>query len=65
MLITEACVHAQSMVESGDEVSPDLIARLLKIKLMAFRDEALEHRAAEAAKLQGGEVCKTKPLFDQ
>lgn len=48
LALTEACSQAQAMVDAGEEVSGDIMARLLKIKFLAHRDEVLEHRAAEA-----------------
>ncbi len=47
LALAEACSQAQAMVDAGEDVSGDIMARLLKIKFLAHRDEVLEHRAAE------------------
>ena len=48
LLVTEACTLAQASVDGGEDVPPDMLARLLKIKFTAHREEVLEHRAVEA-----------------
>jgi hypothetical protein len=53
--VLEACNQAQSMVDAGEDVSPDLAARLLKLKMVAHRDEVLAQRA-EAQKAKDAEV---------
>lgn len=40
-------MQAQSMVDAGEEVSAEVMSRLLKLKMQAARDEFIEARAAE------------------
>lgn len=47
ILVSEACTYAQGMVDSGEEVTADILARLVKLKITAARDEYMEHKAAE------------------
>jgi hypothetical protein len=54
-ILTEACAQAQAMVDAGEEVTPELLSRLLKLKMMAHREEVLAQQA-EAQKNKDSEV---------
>ena len=45
--MTEACTQAQSLVEAGEEITGEILSRLVKLKMSAARDECMEIKAAE------------------
>ena len=47
VVINEACTQAQGSLDAGEELTPELAARLLKLKMLAVRDEVLEAKAVD------------------